>query len=193
MYIQSDEKDRLGETLRQAGKAREDQWAAQRDRDLLAAMRREQSRQGRAWDCAARVAAPVFENPVPDRLHRELAGGDEAGGEPGDPPRRDALPAACVPAAFICPPPLGEGRYLKIAGIFWEQATSQNHDGSDSNLNFSSGSRPVLNAAEADELPIKKMEQLQGADWSAPYHKPLLDRKKIILQRMGAICDNPPE
>ena len=35
-----DEKDRYGDKLRQIGRAREDQWAAQRDRELLAKLRR---------------------------------------------------------------------------------------------------------------------------------------------------------
>jgi nucleotide-binding universal stress UspA family protein len=35
-FLVSDEKDRLGEKLRQAGKAREDRCAAERDRELLA-------------------------------------------------------------------------------------------------------------------------------------------------------------
>jgi nucleotide-binding universal stress UspA family protein len=39
-YMTSDGKDRLGEKLRQAGKAREDQWAAERDRELLAKLKR---------------------------------------------------------------------------------------------------------------------------------------------------------
>ncbi|MFZ2063197.1 MAG: hypothetical protein WAU82_19475, partial [Candidatus Binatus sp.] len=35
----SDEKDRFGDKLREVGRAREDQWAAQRDRELLAKLR----------------------------------------------------------------------------------------------------------------------------------------------------------
>lgn len=41
--IYPDERDRLGEKLRQAGNARENQWAAERDRELLAEMRRKRS------------------------------------------------------------------------------------------------------------------------------------------------------
>jgi universal stress protein A len=37
----SDERDRYGEKLRQVEQAREDQWAAQRDRELLAKLRQE--------------------------------------------------------------------------------------------------------------------------------------------------------
>lgn len=37
----ADEKDRYGEKLSQIGKAREDQWAAERDRELLARLRRQ--------------------------------------------------------------------------------------------------------------------------------------------------------
>jgi nucleotide-binding universal stress UspA family protein len=37
----SDEKDRFGDKLHHVEKAREDQWAAERDRDLLAALRRQ--------------------------------------------------------------------------------------------------------------------------------------------------------
>lgn len=43
VHIYADHRDRLGEKLRQAGKAREDQWAAERDRELLDKMKRKQS------------------------------------------------------------------------------------------------------------------------------------------------------
>jgi hypothetical protein len=39
-----DEKDRLGEKLQNLEKAREDQWAAQRDRELMEQLRRKQSK-----------------------------------------------------------------------------------------------------------------------------------------------------
>jgi len=39
-----DEKDRLGDKLRNLEKAREDQWAAQHDRELLEQLKRKQSK-----------------------------------------------------------------------------------------------------------------------------------------------------
>jgi hypothetical protein len=39
----ADEKDRLGEKLQNLEKAREDQWAAQQDRELMEQLRRKQS------------------------------------------------------------------------------------------------------------------------------------------------------
>jgi len=60
----SDEKDRYGEKLRQVGRAREDQWAAQRDRELLAKLRRKADeraatpRQG-AKKILSRILCPI--------------------------------------------------------------------------------------------------------------------------------------
>ncbi len=55
VHIYADHRDRLGEKLRQAGKAREDQWAAERDRELLAKMKRKQSEHRPARKAEQRV------------------------------------------------------------------------------------------------------------------------------------------
>jgi nucleotide-binding universal stress UspA family protein len=59
VYTSSDTKERLGDKLRQAGKAREDQWAAQRDRELLEAMKLKQS-PGEVEPKAARVFSRIL-------------------------------------------------------------------------------------------------------------------------------------
>jgi nucleotide-binding universal stress UspA family protein len=59
-YTSSDTKDRLGDKLRQAGKAREDQWPAQRDRELQKAMKLKQSEQGNTPGEVEPKAARVF-------------------------------------------------------------------------------------------------------------------------------------
>jgi universal stress protein A len=54
----SDEKDRLGDTLANLEKVREDLWAAERDRELLAKMR--QKAEASATERESRQAASVF-------------------------------------------------------------------------------------------------------------------------------------
>jgi uncharacterized protein with PIN domain len=46
-----DEKDRLGQKLRDVEKAREDQWAAQQDRELIEKLRRKGGAQKRQMKC----------------------------------------------------------------------------------------------------------------------------------------------
>ncbi len=46
-----DEKDRLGQKLRDLEKAREDQWAAEHDRELLEKLRRKAAAQGPQMNC----------------------------------------------------------------------------------------------------------------------------------------------
>ncbi|MGH7934132.1 MAG: universal stress protein [Candidatus Binataceae bacterium] len=55
-----DEKDRYGEKLRQAGKAREDQWAAERDRELLANLRRQSEQREAAKEPSGGETAKLF-------------------------------------------------------------------------------------------------------------------------------------
>lgn len=50
-----DEKDRLGSKLREVEKAREDQWAAERDRELIEKLRRKRSELQAAASEAARA------------------------------------------------------------------------------------------------------------------------------------------
>jgi len=51
-----DEKDRLGDKLQHLEKAREDQWAAQQDRELLEQLRRKQSELQEAGKTAPKSA-----------------------------------------------------------------------------------------------------------------------------------------
>ena len=57
----SEGKDRLGEKLRQAGKAREHQWATERDRELLDEIRRRGTRGGAAFEEIKSAAPRVFD------------------------------------------------------------------------------------------------------------------------------------
>jgi hypothetical protein len=51
-----DEKDRLGDKLRNLEKAREDQWAAQHDRELLEQLKRKQSKAKESVKAATKSA-----------------------------------------------------------------------------------------------------------------------------------------
>lgn len=60
-----DEKDRLGDKLRDLEMAREDQWAAQRDRELLENLRRKEEALRKAADQLAKAAEDVLGTPKP--------------------------------------------------------------------------------------------------------------------------------
>lgn len=62
VMVAADEKDRFGDKLRSVEKAREDQWAAERDRELLARLRRQ------AEERAARERQPGKTLKVFDRI-----------------------------------------------------------------------------------------------------------------------------
>ena len=58
--IMSDERDRYGEKLRHLEKAREDQWAAQRDQELLEKLRKEALERGNSDPTRPQPATKVF-------------------------------------------------------------------------------------------------------------------------------------
>lgn len=63
----ADEKDRFGDKIRDLEKAREDQWAAQRDRELLEGLRRKQAELKQAVSAAAEtmgVLCPRCHHPL---------------------------------------------------------------------------------------------------------------------------------
>ena len=66
----ADEKDRLGDKLQNLEKAREDQWAAQRDRELLDKLQLRQS-ELKAAEKATEAACP--------RCHQPLVKSEKAG------------------------------------------------------------------------------------------------------------------
>jgi len=63
----ADEKDRFGEKIRDLEKAREDQWAAQRDRELLENLRRKQAELKSAVSAAAETMGALC-----PRCHHQL-------------------------------------------------------------------------------------------------------------------------
>jgi len=67
-----DEKDRLGDKLQNLEKAREDQWAAQRDRELLEKLQRKQTELKEAEKAAA-------EGGSCPHCHRQLVKSKKAG------------------------------------------------------------------------------------------------------------------
>ena len=69
-----DEKDRFGEKIRDLEKAREDQWAAQRDRELMESLRQKQADLKKAMTAA--TEAMGFLCP---RCHHQLAKTEQAG------------------------------------------------------------------------------------------------------------------
>jgi nucleotide-binding universal stress UspA family protein len=58
--VTSDERDRYGEKLRHLEKAREDQWAAQRDQELLEKLRKEALEQGKSAPVRLQLETKVF-------------------------------------------------------------------------------------------------------------------------------------
>lgn len=69
-----DEKDRLGEKLHNLEKAREDQWAAQHDRELLEQLRRKQSELKEAMKAATETMGSLC-----PRCHQQLVKRENAG------------------------------------------------------------------------------------------------------------------
>lgn len=69
-----DEKDRLGDKLHNLEKAREDQWAAQRDRELLDKLRRKQTELKEAVKAATETIGVLC-----PRCHRQLVKSEKAG------------------------------------------------------------------------------------------------------------------
>jgi hypothetical protein len=63
----ADEKDRFGEKIRDLEKAREDQWAAQRDRELLENLRRKQAELKNAMSAATETIGTLC-----PRCHHQL-------------------------------------------------------------------------------------------------------------------------
>ena len=63
----ADEKDRLGDKIRDVEKAREDQWAAQRDRELLENLRRKQAELKTAMTAATETMGALC-----PRCHHQL-------------------------------------------------------------------------------------------------------------------------
>jgi hypothetical protein len=63
----ADEKDRLGDKIRDVEKAREDQWAAQRDRELLENLRKKQS--GSTAADASAILCPRCQRPLVKSEH----------------------------------------------------------------------------------------------------------------------------
>ena len=69
-----DEKDRFGEKIRDIEKAREDQWAAQRDRELLENLRRKQVELKTAMSAATESMGALC-----PRCHHQLVKAEHAG------------------------------------------------------------------------------------------------------------------
>jgi len=70
----SDEKDRFGDKIRDLEKAREDQWAAQRDRELLERLRRKQAELKQAVSAAAETMGALC-----PRCHHPLVKTEQKG------------------------------------------------------------------------------------------------------------------
>ncbi len=70
----ADEKDRFGEKIRDLEKAREDQWAAQRDRELLENLRRKQAELKSAMSAATEAMGALC-----PRCHHQLVKTERSG------------------------------------------------------------------------------------------------------------------
>ncbi len=70
----ADEKDRFGEKIRDLEKAREDQWAAQRDRELLENLRRKQAELKTAMSAATEAMGALC-----PRCHHQLVKAEQNG------------------------------------------------------------------------------------------------------------------
>jgi hypothetical protein len=69
-----DEKDRFGDKIRDLEKAREDQWAAQRDRELMENLRRKQSELKQAMSAATETMGALCPH-----CHQQLVKAEKAG------------------------------------------------------------------------------------------------------------------
>ena len=69
-----DEKDRFGDKIRDLEKAREDQWAAQRDRELLENLRHKQAELKQAMSAATESMGALCPH-----CHQQLVKGEKAG------------------------------------------------------------------------------------------------------------------
>jgi hypothetical protein len=69
-----DEKDRFGDKIHDLEKAREDQWAAQRDRELLENLRRKQAELKQAMSAATETMGALC-----PRCHHQLVKGEKGG------------------------------------------------------------------------------------------------------------------
>ena len=69
-----DEKDRLGDRLRDMEKAREDQWAAQHDRELLEQLRRKQTESKEALKVTTETTGSLC-----PRCHQQLVRQEKGG------------------------------------------------------------------------------------------------------------------
>ena len=70
----ADEKDRFGDKIKDLEKAREDQWASQRDRELLENLRRKQAELKNAMSAATETMGALC-----PRCHLQLVKGEKAG------------------------------------------------------------------------------------------------------------------
>lgn len=70
----ADEKDRFGEKIRDLEKAREDQWAAQRDRELMENLRRKQAELKTAVSAATEAMGALC-----PRCHHQLVKAEQGG------------------------------------------------------------------------------------------------------------------
>jgi Transcription factor zinc-finger len=70
----ADEKDRFGDKIKDLEKAREDQWAAQRDRELLENLRRKQAELKNAMSAATETMGALC-----PRCHHQLVKGEQGG------------------------------------------------------------------------------------------------------------------
>jgi hypothetical protein len=70
----ADEKDRFGDKIKDLEKAREDQWASQRDRELLENLRRKQAELKTAMNAATETMGALC-----PRCHQQLVKSEKAG------------------------------------------------------------------------------------------------------------------
>lgn len=70
----ADEKDRFGDKIKDLEKAREDQWASQRDRELLENLRRKQAELKNAMSAATETMDALC-----PRCHQQLVKGEKSG------------------------------------------------------------------------------------------------------------------
>jgi hypothetical protein len=70
----ADEKDRFGNKIKDLEKAREDQWATQRDRELLENLRRKQAELKTAMSAATETMGALCPH-----CHQQLLKGEKAG------------------------------------------------------------------------------------------------------------------